>query len=471
MTNQNAPQETLAEAHARVSSAWSMTADKAQLSESLRQIQDVSDDVGNLQDRAKELRALGYVYNKDWEDTLKQIKRRWPAERREAEREHERLARDLARDARQLDQKLRQARRSRNLLENIERDIDYFEQQVNNANQRVLGMFSTTSDQLGDIYEEVEWAEFLLENLRSASFKLYPNENGVAAVKAEWISQKKEPEGILYLTDQRIIFETTEEKATKKILFIATEKEIVKEVAWEAPIGAVEKFDAEDKGGLLGFNVKELLTLQFSRKAKDVPKEVVLRFRDHADNEYWEELISMLKSGALDEQKLRKRTGGGGRRPTKQIVAPTICPSCGGKLPQAFKGMQALECEFCGNVVNLVAAASTDTSAEGGMLLEVYESAVDEQPQVVSTFATADEIKRVVDGLDWDDITFVTTREANGDLLECSGSHEDGFSARYMESGKEFFSDTPPASTNDMIALLTSYVAKDGRWRKMIAWG
>jgi hypothetical protein len=224
---------------------------------------------------------------------------------------------------------------------------------VNGAEQYVLGTFERSSSQLGDIWSGLEWAEFLLDNLRSASFKLLPNENGVAAAKAEWVSEKKKPEGILYLTDHRIVFETTEEKVTKKILFIATEKETIRETAWEAPVGAIEEFGAEDKGGMLGFGVKELLTLTFARNTADVPKEVTLRFLDYADNELWEELIALTKTGAIETQKIEGAVSADTSRPTIHPVAPTQCPGCGGQLLEVFKGMHQIECEFCGTRVNL----------------------------------------------------------------------------------------------------------------------
>ncbi len=316
----------------------------------------MSRDVGELEDYISEIRSMGYVFGGEWEGKAESVQTRWPKEQRTAERELDQQAQIVRDSAREVEQLLNRAERSHNLLDDLERKLQSFENEISAAEQNVRRSFERTSGEIGGIYEEIEWAKFMLENLRDASFKLNPTENGVAACKAKWLSKKGEPEGVLYLTDQRVIYEQIEEVATKKVLFIATEKETVRELRWEAPVGAIDKFGAEDKGGVLGFGVKELLTLNFNRDAQDVPDEITMRFLDYADNELWENLIEQVKSGRIEKSKYsgavsKVETSVETQEETKSY--PTICPSCGGKLPKAFKGMQQLECEFCGNVVSL----------------------------------------------------------------------------------------------------------------------
>ena len=45
--------------------------------------------------------------------------------------------------------------------------------------------------------------------------------------------------GVLFLTDQRLLFEQKEEVVTKKVLFIATEKQKVQALAWEIPVANI----------------------------------------------------------------------------------------------------------------------------------------------------------------------------------------------------------------------------------------
>lgn len=102
--------------------------------------------------------------------------------------------------------------------------------------------------------------------------------------------------------------------------------------------------------------------------------------------------------------------------------------------------------------------------------LELFDSARHNDVVLVATDPSADDITATVNNQSWDAITFVTVHNDNDDLLECSGSYEDGFSARYVESSKEFFSVNPPNSTEAMIALLQSFHAADDSWRSLIEW-
>ena len=329
------------------------------LSDISNKVTEVESDVAELDDYIKEVRQMGYVFSGDWEEKAASANSLWPQEKRNARRVIDQQSQLLRQSADEIDKLVHRAERSHNLLDDLERKINSFESQVSAAEQKVEQSFQRTSDQIGGIYGQIEWVKFLLENLHDASFKLYPDENGVAACKAKWMSKKGEPEGILYLTDQRLIYEQLEEVATKKVLFVTTEKEIVRELAWEAPVGAIDKSSAEDKGGFVGFGVKELLTLNFNRDAKDVPDEITMRFLDYADNEMWEKLIEQVKSGRIESDKYSgavaeaEHSDAASQSSSSTLDVPTNCTSCGGKLPTAFKGMQQLECEFCGHVINL----------------------------------------------------------------------------------------------------------------------
>ncbi|MBC8506511.1 MAG: hypothetical protein ISR58_04970 [Anaerolineales bacterium] len=349
-------EETPQDVYERLAYEWSSLSDRVTLSTVSDELSNVGRDVSELEDYISEIRSKGYVFGGDWEGKAEEVRSRWPREKRAAERELDQQTQIVRDSADEVERLLNRAERSHNLLDDLERKLESFESEVSAAEQNVRRAFERSSDELGEVYEEIEWATFLVENLRDSAFKLNPEENGVAACKAKWMSKKGEPEGVLYLTDQRVFYEQIEEVATKKVLFITTEKETVREMAWQAPVGAIDKHGAEDKGGVLGFGVKELLTINFNRDAKDVPNEVTMRFLDYADNEMWENLIEQVKSGRIAKSKYSGAVSDGEHTHSEASdskTIPTTCTSCGGKLPKAFKGMRQLECEFCGQVVSL----------------------------------------------------------------------------------------------------------------------
>ena len=149
---------------------------------------------------------------------------------------------------------------------------------------------------------------------------------------------------MLYLTDQRVIFEQKEKVATKKVLFVATEKELVQETLWEVPVVLVEEAKSRKEGFL---NKDDYLELSLdSRAAMDT---VHLHIWQRGDD--WVALINRAKSGDFDQIRAI---------PIDEAVlervknAPTKCPSCGGAVNQPIlRGVESLTCEYCGDPIRI----------------------------------------------------------------------------------------------------------------------
>jgi uncharacterized Zn-finger protein len=61
-------------------------------------------------------------------------------------------------------------------------------------------------------------------------------------------------------------------------------------------------------------------------------------------------LIRRVKTGQLDAERVEAPEGEAGEEISSADL-PTVCPSCGGKLPPIFKGMHEVTCEYCGTLV------------------------------------------------------------------------------------------------------------------------
>jgi hypothetical protein len=150
---------------------------------------------------------------------------------------------------------------------------------------------------------------------------------------------------VLYLTDERLIFEQKEKKATKKVLFIATEKEEVQQLVFAVPIGQIEEVKASQKGFM---GRKEMMELLFTPEA-DL-SGATLRLRG-ADNEEWAGLIGRVKSGEIARERTRPKDEA---MVESARAAPTICPTCGAALDvEIVRGMRQITCEYCGTVIRL----------------------------------------------------------------------------------------------------------------------
>jgi hypothetical protein len=336
---------------------WDRIAGAAALATLFDALDDVSHNLDILDQKLSDVRARGYRFGRDWDGIIESLRLRWPEQRQISMRLLEDQRRVLERSAREVEQMLQQAARIPSQLGTAESRIASFQGSVLAAENRVRGTFDSVQQQAWKVQKEMDDAVFVLDAIDNASFDMLPDEHGIAACKAIWTSDPEEPEGLLYLTDGRVIFEQHQEVATKKVLFVTTQKKLVQEMLWDSPIGAVDELESEDQRKFL--RRKEMLTLRFNERTRDTPSDVTLQLIG-TDNETWSSLIRRAKSGQIDAERF------GAPPPEEQLAAeieaevmetekelPTQCPNCNAPLPQVFKGMKQIECEYCGAVVNI----------------------------------------------------------------------------------------------------------------------
>jgi len=296
----------------------------------------------------KELRTRGYVFRSFLENKIKVLAKQWQDINSRVSREVSRRTRELEREADEAERALQQAMSGRaSQVSRAESAINTLESKVRAAQSAVGAMYEALQQNVNQTQSQVKEIRWLLDQIDEASFPLYPAEDPVAACEAQYMETKKEgPKGVLYLTDARLIFEQKEEKATKKMLFITTEKETIQQLVFETPIGQVEEIKASDKGFL---GRKEMLELLFAPEA-DL-NGATLRLHGGADNEDWAGLIGRVKSGEIDKERTQ---------PKEEAVveaaraAPTKCPTCGATLSvEIVRGMREITCEYCGSVIRL----------------------------------------------------------------------------------------------------------------------
>jgi hypothetical protein len=336
---------------------WDRVAGGVALASMLDALENVSHNLDALRQKLGNARARGYRFGRDWESKIESLQQRWPEQRLSAMQLLDDQRQVLQNSAREVEMLLQRAARDAGLLGTAEMRISGFQSSISTAESRIRNTFDSTSAQTLQLQSEVDNALFLLESLDSASFDMLPDEHGIAACKAIWTSDAQQPEGLLFLTDARLIFEQRQEVATKKVLFVTTQKKLVQEMLWDSPIGAVDELESEDQKAFL--RRKEILTLRFSERTRDIPSDVTLQLVG-ADNEVWTSLIRRAKSGQIDaerfgapppEEQLAAEIEAEVKEPEKEL--PTQCPKCNAPLPAVFKGMKQLECDYCGATINI----------------------------------------------------------------------------------------------------------------------
>jgi chromosome segregation ATPase len=329
---------------------------KTQLQTTLDKLEDLQAEVLELPTRLKKMRQQGYVFNKDLEAQVASLGKQWQALHPDLRAQVQEQVKQLQSAMRPLEAHLNRvvAQKSnptagRPLLANGQLLAETLSKKIEIAQTTVEGMydaFEGQADQVASHFKQVEW---MLTQLAEASFTLLPTESGIMAVKAVWCAETKEraedPDGVLYLTDQRLIFEQKEEVATRKILFITTAKKKIQEMEWALPISLLETVQVRKMGMLKN---EDYLDLHFAPTADR--QTIYLHIWESAET--WQALLNKAKTQGFDASRISSAVAAA-KAATPQNV-PTICPSCGAQLSQTvLRGQQTIACQYCGNVVRL----------------------------------------------------------------------------------------------------------------------
>jgi outer membrane murein-binding lipoprotein Lpp len=352
MTDQNLAEQVKSDIQSLQSSMREL-----QSSVRLADLRDSAEDLGTsvkgLHERIKSLRERGYAFEKELEGRASAFDKQWsgiePDLKAQIEKETLGLKRSLSPLESQItavagDSSSPVSLKSR--VERIKSQVTTLEGRVEAIEESIRGEYDQFSSEVSKLKSHLTRLEWMMTEISEASFSLLATESGIMAVKAVWAKGEKQkkgdPKGVLYLTDQRIIFEQKQKVATKKVLFVTTERKLVQETLWEAPVVLVEETKSRDEGFL---GKDDYIDLLFKSGA---PYDLVHIHIWHPGDE-WVSLINRAKTGdfdktraiPIDEEVIEKVKN-----------APTKCPSCGGAINQVIlRGMDRMDCDYCGDTI------------------------------------------------------------------------------------------------------------------------
>ncbi len=349
------PAQEISEEISTLQSRISTLQGSVQLTKSREAVEQVQATVNEMAARLLGLRNRGYVFGKDLEAQAQAFVQSWallyPNLQAQINAQSSMLVSSLRPIEMQMPQLTAVASNpgmARGLLATLQSAVEQVESKVTAAEQAIEGMYHQFNNQVYAATKRLEDIEYLLTQLAEASFQLLPTEAGIAAVKATWCKggkeQKSDPEGVLYLTDQRLIFEQKEEIATKKVLFMVTEKQKVQGMQLEAPVALVEKVDTSKQGLLKN---EDFIEVHFLSGAA----VQAVQFHIWQENTAWQALINRARSKDFDKE----RTVALDQAAVDKVkAAPAQCPSCGGNITtMVLRGMDSIKCEYCGFVIRL----------------------------------------------------------------------------------------------------------------------
>jgi predicted nucleic acid-binding Zn-ribbon protein len=266
---------------------------KANLQEQRDAIGRLDETVSEVRRRLADVRQRGYKHDRELDARVEELVRRWAEERPHVLREVERAAYALEREFRPLEGEIvrlaergarafdaaRQTQTSKAGAESLKGRIEAEARAVQSLSQP----FENEASQIGSLLVQIEWS---FQQLAEASFPLQEGESLVRAVKATLVRGEKEskedPKGILFLSDRRLLFERKQDVATKKVLFITTQKQRVQGLLFQATLDKVHQVRAL-KAGLLGHE---------DHIEVDLPDGTAHFHLDGQDSALWQRLLS-----------------------------------------------------------------------------------------------------------------------------------------------------------------------------------
>lgn len=308
--------------------------------------------IANFPMRLQKIRERKYAFNKTLEAQAIEFQTQWNTKRALVQNQISIQATSLQAQLRPLESRISALSLGSTpalVVKTVKNEIESFKNRVDSAEDAIQELFNSLEQEFDKSSRQADLIEKALDHSESASFGFLPGEAVYMTTKAVWTRDNKEdkedPEGILFLTDQRLLFEQRQEIAKKKVLFVTTEREKVQKLQFETPVVSIDAIKATKQGVF-----KNEDWLEFQLPSGAFAREVRLHL-DGQDCNLWQQLINRVKTGdiaseralAVDQEAVEKARS-----------APTKCPSCGGAITKpVLRGQDTIKCDFCGEVIRI----------------------------------------------------------------------------------------------------------------------
>lgn len=308
--------------------------------------------IANLPMRIQKIRERKYAFNKALESAAVEFQKQWALKRGQVQSQISIQAASLQAQLHPLESRvaaLSLGSTSATIVKTLMNEVDSFKTKAAAAEDALEEIFNSLKEEFNKTSRQVDFIEKALDHSESASFGFLPGESVFATVKAVWTRDNKEdkedPEGILFLTDQRLVFEQRQEIAKKKVLFVTTEREKIQQLQFETPVVSIDNIKATKQGMF-----KNEDWLEFQLPSGSFAREVKLHL-DGQDCNLWQQYINRVKSGDINSE---RAIAVDAAAVEKARSAPTKCPNCGGAITKpVLRGQDTIKCDFCGAIIRL----------------------------------------------------------------------------------------------------------------------
>ena len=254
-------------------------------------------------------RDKGFVYQKDLDEIAYQAMDGWQGIRQQLQGTLAQQAASfqsrlvpLSPQVANLNMVLGNPQRAAPLMSNTSSQVNLLLNDLSQIESSMQGSYAEIESKTHQLTSRLNGVHWMLSQAAEAKFKLEAGENLVVAVQARWDQEgDDDPEGLLYLTNKRLIFERKEKIAVKKVLFFTTSTELVHEVLVDQAVKNIKNFKAINKGL---FGHQDFLEVEFNEA-----KLGVVPF--HLNGQACEEWVGWLQRVQSGEIENDRATGSG----------------------------------------------------------------------------------------------------------------------------------------------------------------
>ncbi|MFZ0545171.1 MAG: hypothetical protein WAM60_07020 [Candidatus Promineifilaceae bacterium] len=323
------------------------------------QLSDIYDAVGEIETKLTKmpldldaLRRRGYVHSGQLGDRLAALDEKWDELMPKVEAE-------LNKQVPRLDRELDGVERKITLMSGgsvaaisaAKTAVSAMQSKVSAAKSAVRGMYDDLERELYGIENELRHVDWIMDQLDEApEIRLREAEGPIAAVETIWQKDGKEgPKGVLYLTDQRLLFEQKEEVVTKKRFGIfKADSEMVQKLELDIDIHNIDSVQHSEEGGFMGMGKDDILELVCSADAPVSRARFHLKGQDSSD---WAGYIKRVQTGEIDDDRDEEYLDDIEEAQALSGSFPAQCPNCFAAVPPPPRGVTSVKCEFCGSVI------------------------------------------------------------------------------------------------------------------------
>lgn len=297
------------------------------------------------------LRTRGYLHSEQLEDRLEALEARWDDVRPRVEVTLRQHVSRLDKQIDEVERHVHSLRPAEASLRTVESVLNSLEQRIRSAETAVSNLYDGLESDLYAVQSALNRVTTMLDALdESNAIQLRPTEGPLLGVKAIWQQGGDDgPEGMLFLTDQRLFFEQREEVVTKKRLGIfKAESEMIQELRLTFEVAHITAVEDKEEGGFLGMGKDDILELAFSANAPIAQARFHLKGQDSAD---WAAMIKRIQSGEIDADRADEYVESLEEAQETALSFPTQCPNCYAAVPTPPRGVLTVTCEFCSTVI------------------------------------------------------------------------------------------------------------------------